>query len=392
LRFEALLTIPAQQIGALFSEAWGAFRQSATTPDVPPLAPSLGLIGEALLDRTFSLFTSVLTGMPMPDQVRRMLADLDAAHAFYAAQGWLAEPSGYHQAPPPVGAVARRSGWSFAGRRRLDYEHVSFPSGFEPHPGEPGRERWLAHPRNGTAHVYVLEHEEPRPWLVGVHGFAMGTPLVNFAGFPVRLLHEELGLNLALPVLPLHGPRGTRGVSGAEVLSPDYMRMVHLFAQAVWDVRRTLSWIRGRSDQPIGLHGISLGGYVSALVAAFEPELACVIAGIPPVDFPSLANDNQPWIMRRYGDEFEVDQRLVRAVSHVVSPLAFAPRVPRERRFIYAGIADRVVKPYQPRALWRHWEEPEIHWFSGGHVLGIWNDTIGDFLTHALETSGLVRD
>ena len=389
MRLETLLSIPVQQVGALVSEAWSAFRR---TPDVPTLAPSWGLVGEALLDRTFTLMTSVMTGIPMPDQVRRMIDDLHATHAFHEARGWLAEPSGYHQAPTPVGAVSLRSGATFAGRRLLGYEHVSFPSGFAPHTGEPGRERWLAHPRNARAHVYVLEHEEPRPWLVGVHGFGMGTPLVNFAGFPVRMLHEQLRLNLALPVLPLHGPRGRRGVSGAEVLSPDYLRMLHLVAQAVWDVRRTLSWIRARSDQPIGLHGISLGGCVAALVAAFEPELACVIAGVPPVDFPGLANDNQPWIMRRYSDEFEVDQRLVRAVSRVISPLAFAPLVPRERRFIYAGIADRVVKPYQPRALWRHWQEPEIHWFSGGHVLGIWNDTIGDFLVSALETSGMVRD
>jgi hypothetical protein len=219
----------------------------------------------------------------------------------------------------------------------------------------------------------------------------MGTPLVNFAGFPVRLLHEELGLNLAFPVLPLHGPRGLGGMSGGEVLSPDYLRMVHLFAQALWDVRRTLSWIRARSDEPVGLHGISLGGYVSALAAGFEPDLGCVIAGIPPVDFPSLANDNQPWIMRRYDDEFEVDWKLVRAVSHVVSPLAFPPQVPHERRFIYAGLADRVVKPYQPRALWRHWDEPEIHWFSGGHVLGIWNESIRDFMVRALETTGMAR-
>jgi hypothetical protein len=391
LRFDALLTIPAQQLGALVTEAWGAFRRGSAWSDVPSLEPSLGLVGEALLDRTFTLMTSVMVGVPVPETVRRMVDDLLAAHAFYEARGWLTDPSGYHPEPPPVGRVARRRCASFAGTRRLAYEHVSLPSEFTPHEGEPGRERWLAHPRNGTAHVYVLEHEEPRPWLVGVHGFAMGTPLTNFAGFPVRLLHDELGLNLALPVLPLHGPRGAGGVSGGEVLSPDYLRMVHLFAQGLWDVRRTLAWIRSRSDEPIGLYGISLGGYVSALVAAFEPALACVIAGIPPVDFPSLANDNQPWIMRRYGDEFEVDWKLVRAVSHVVSPLAFTPRVPRERRFIYAGLADRVVKPYQPRALWRHWDEPEIHWFSGGHVLGIWNDTIGDFLVRALESTGMVR-
>jgi hypothetical protein len=390
LRLDALLTIPAQQIGAFLSEAWGAYRRSSSYESVPPLAPSLGLIAEALLDRTFTLLTSVMVGVPIPETVRRMVEDLHTAHAFYDAQGWLGDPSGYHQAPPPVGAVERRSGRCFAGPRLLAYDHVSFPSGFAPHAGEPGRERWLSHPLNGTAHVYVLQHEEPRPWLVGVHGFAMGTPLVNFAGFPVRLLHEELGLNLAFPVLPLHGPRGSGGLSGGEVLNPDYLRMVHLFAQGVWDVRRTLSWIRAQSDQPIGLYGISLGGYVSALVTAFERELACVVAGIPAVDFPSLANDNQPWIMRRYGDELEVDWRVVRAVSHVVSPLALPPQVPRERRFIYAGLADRVVKPYQPRALWRHWEEPEIHWFSGGHVLGIWNDSIRDFLARAFESSGLV--
>jgi len=391
LRLEALLTIPAQQLGGLLEEAWSVFRRSSAWSDVPSLEPSMGLFGEALLDRTFTLMTSALVGVPVPETVRRMVDDLLAAHAFYEARGWLAEPGGYHAEPPPLERVERTSSATFGGTRRYRYQHLRFPSGFAPHEGEPGRERWLAHPRNGGAHVYVLEHEEPRPWLVGVHGFAMGTPLVSFAGFPVRLLHEELGLNVALPVLPLHGPRGTRRMSGAEVLTPDYLRMVHLFAQGVWDVRRTLSWIRARSDEPVGLYGISLGGYVSALVAGFEPALGCVIAGIPPVDFPSLANDNQPWIMRRYGDEFEVPPGLVRAVSHVVSPLAFPSRVPRERLFIYAGLADRVVKPYQPRALWRHWGEPEIHWFSGGHVLGIWNDTIADFLVHALERTGLAR-
>ncbi len=387
---EALLTIPAQQVGAFLTEAWLALRRSSAIPDVPPLAPSLGLIGEALVDRSFSLLTSVMTGVPRPEAVRQMVDELEQAHALYAERGWLRDPASYHRAPPAVNEVERRRGSAFAGRSLLGFEHVRFPSGYQPFVGEPGRERWLAHPRNGTAHVYVLEHPEPRPWLVAVHGFAMGTPLTNFAGFPVRMLHEELGLNLAFPVLPLHGPRGSGRMSGGEVLSPDYMRMVKLFSQGVWDVRRTLSWLRARSDQPIGLYGISLGGYVSSLVAAFEPELACVIAGVPCVDFPSLASDNQPWVMRRYGDEFEVDWQRVRAVSHVVSPLVFAPLVPRERRFIYAGIADRVVKPYQARALWRHWEQPEIHWFSGGHVLGIWNPSIPEFLTEALEKSGLV--
>jgi hypothetical protein len=386
---QRLITIPLQQIEAIFAESWSAFRGGPRIRDVPPLAPSWGLVGEAVLDRTFTLTTSVLTGLPVPERVRRAMSEARAARDVFRTKGWLDDPSSYHRTPPPLppGGVSPASAWTRHGRRR--YGHLAFESGFAPHPEEPGSERWQGHRSNGTAHAYVLEHERPRPWLVCVHGFAMGTPMLNFSGFPVKLLHEELGLNLLFPVLPLHGPRGAGRFSGGEVLDPDYMRMVHLFAHAVWDVRRLIDWLRARSREPVGVYGISLGGYVASLVASIQDDLECVIAGIPAVDFPNLARDNEPWVMRRYDDELEMDWQLVRAITHPVSPLAFAPRVPRDRRFIYAGLADRVVKPDQPRALWRHWERPEIHWFSGGHVLGIWNESIAPFLARSLASAGM---
>jgi len=364
-----LLAVPVQQVGALIAETLLAMRRQSGYRDVPAPEPSLALIGESLLDHTFTLSTSVMTGLPLPDVVRRMLEEVAAAQRFYEARGWLADPAAYHRDPPPLLDPETREESTWAGARRRRYRRLVFPSGYEPHPGEPARERWLAHATNGTAHAYVLEHAgAPRPWLVCIHGFGMGTPLINLSGFPVRLLHDELGLNLVFPCLPLHGARSATRVSGREVLAPDYLRLVHLFAQGAWDVRRLVSWIRARGAERIGLYGVSLGGYVSSLVAGLEDGLTCVVAGIPMVDFPLAAQDNMPWIMRRYDDEFELDWRLIRAITHVVSPLALAPRVPREGRFIYAGIADRVVKPEHPRALWRHWGEPEIHWFTGGHV------------------------
>ena len=386
-----LVSIPLQQLEAIFSESWSALRRTSRYRDVPALEPSVGLIGEALLDRTFSNFTSVMTGVPLPETVRRMLADIIEARDFYDRQGWLASPEGYHRDPPPPGEVEIRKGSAWSGPRRLRYRSLHFESGWEPHPGEPGRERWLAHPTNGTAHAYVLEHPEPRPWLVCVHGFGMGSPMVNFSAFQSVLLHRRLGLNVIFPVLPLHGPRGVGRFSGGEVFNPDYMRMVHLFAQAAWDVRRIIAWVRARGAEQVGLYGISLGGYVAALVASLEDGLDCAIAGIPAVDFPNLARDNEPWVMRRYDDEFDLDWRLIRAISHVVSPLAFAPRVPRDKCFIYAGIADRVVRPDQPRALWRHWGHPEIHWFSGGHVLGIFNASVAPFIERCLTDVGMAR-
>jgi hypothetical protein len=388
---QRLITIRLQQLEAFVSESGAAFRGSSRFRDVPPLDPSWSLIGEALLDRTFTLTTSVLTGLPVPERVRRALAEASEAAALYAARGFLGDPARFHVEPPPAppGGLVPSAVWTRRGRRR--FGHLAFESGFSPHHGEPGRERWLAHPKNGTAHAFVLEHDEPRPWLVCIHGFGMGTPMVNFSGFPVERLHDELGLNLLFPVLPLHGPRGLGRFSGGEVLDPDYMRMVHLFAQAVWDVRRLIGWIRERGGESVGVYGVSLGGYVTALTASLVDGLDCAIAGIPAVDFPNLARDNEPWVMRRYDDAFETDWSVVRAITHPVSPLALTPRLSRERRFIYAGLADRVVKPDQPRALWRHWDEPEIHWFSGGHVLGVFNETIAPFLTRSLTSAGMTR-
>lgn len=385
------MTFPAEQLGTFVTEAWSAFRGASQFSEVPAPEASLGMLGEALLDRTFSAATTLMLGVPMPEEVRRQEEEADQLRVLLEEGGFLKDPLSYHRTPPALDDFELTDEATWVGPRRCPYQKLSFASDFEPRPGEPGRERWLAHERNGEATAYVLEHDgPPRPWVVGIHGFGMGTPLVNFVGFPVRMLHEELGLNVIMPVLPLHGPRGSARMSGAEVMGPDYVRMVHLFSQAIWDVRRILQWVRDRGGKKIGLYGISMGGYVSSLVAAIEKDLQALMVSIPMVDFTMSAQDNLPWIMRRYDDDIDMDWETLRAITHVVSPLAVVPKVTKSQRFIFSGIGDRVVRPDQPRALWRHWGKPEIEWFSGGHVLGIFQKGLEPFLRKALAKSDMV--
>jgi predicted alpha/beta hydrolase family esterase len=77
-------------------------------------------------------------------------------------------------------------------------------------------------------------------------------------------------------------------------------------------------------------------------------------------------------------------------MMYAVSPLTFDPVVPKDRRYIYAGIADRVVRPDQARALWRRWGQPEIRWFSGGHVAMQMRRGVLDFVEDALCASGML--
>jgi hypothetical protein len=133
--------------------------------------------------------------------------------------------------------------------------------------------------------------------------------------------------------------------------------------------------------------GVSLGGYVSSLVASLERDLACVIAGVPVVDLVNLMEDHAP---ANVDGELRPLLEPARHLNRVVSPLAMRPAVERDRRFIYAGVADRVIHPKrQVTRLWEHWERPEIHWFRGGHLL-FFRAGIQPFVQKALERTGLL--
>ena len=76
----------------------------------------------------------------------------------------------------------------------------------------------------------------------------------------------------------------------------------------------------------------------------------------------------------------------------MVSPLAFAPKVPEGRRFIFAGLGDRMAPPDQALALWRHWDEPEISWYAGNHVGYLWSRQVTTFVNDSLAASGFVPE
>jgi hypothetical protein len=212
---------------------------------------------------------------------------------------------------------------------------------------------------------------------------------MDFVGLDTAKLHRELGLNVALPVLPLHGPRKATPVSGEQFLSFDLMNTVHGITQAVWDIRRLLSWIRAQGATSIGLYGVSLGAYVVALLAGIEEGLDAVVAGIPVVDFPALFHEHSPVHIRARSIEHRIMGGVAEDVFKVVSPMSFEPKVPHDRRFVFAGYGDRLAFPEQARLLWEHWSKPRISWYSGNHVGYLWSGQVEKFLSESLAASGL---
>jgi hypothetical protein len=225
-------------------------------------------------------------------------------------------------------------------------------------------------PANERVPIAHWVHDGPAPATVlALHGFTMGDPACDAA---VLMAPEwfALGCDVVLMTLPFHGTRtpATARYSGELFASWHVGRLNEAVRQSIADVQRVRAWLRTRGDAPIGIVGLSLGGYLASLAAELIPGWAFAIPIAAPVRlgaFPSALFARSVYGRRGPApfDPAELDDAYA-----VHSPLTHALAIPTERALVVAGRGDAIVEPEQPLALWRHWGRPPLHWYDGSHV------------------------
>ncbi|MDE3086006.1 MAG: alpha/beta hydrolase family protein [Acidobacteriota bacterium] len=379
----------APRTAAFLTRANARTAAGALDETVVPVRPSPGLAAQVLLDEVMIAAFRHPRLLPRAGDYETAARDLAEARAVLEAGGWLDDPAGYHGTPAAPDLVVHRHG-QVPGMR---YEHLAFPSAWEPRPGEPGRDRWLSYTANRTAHAWIARARAgSRSWVVCVHGFGMGSnPLLDLNAFRASQL-VRAGLNVAVVVLPMHGKRSAGRALGEGFMSIDLVDSMHGIAQAAWDTRRLVAWLRREEGaEKVGVMGHSLGGHVVSLVAGIEPGLDCVIAGIPVVDLPDLYRRHSPPAIARRAEHHAVLGAPADAVHKVVSPLALDCLVPPDGRFIFAGLGDRMATFGHAHRLWMHWGRPRLATYEGGHVGFYWSGAVRRFVTDSLEAAGLLR-
>lgn len=236
------------------------------------------------------------------------------------------------------------------------------------------RERYLSHTRNCQARARYWRHDgAARPTLVFVHGFVADAYLFNEWFFQLQWFYERLGLDVVCFTLPFHGSR--RGLhsafSGQFFFSQGVSWIAEAFRQAVTEFRALLSYFEGRGVPGVGVSGISLGGYTTALLASLEPRLAFAIPNVPVVSMPDLLLEWNPLgaIMRLGMLASDISVQEVRHMMAIHCPLSYEPVIPKDRLMIIGGVGDRLAPPKHARLLWDHWDRPSIHWFPGNHII-----------------------
>ncbi|MGZ4205908.1 MAG: alpha/beta hydrolase family protein [Actinomycetota bacterium] len=382
-----LITPAPRLLGFVITEGRRA-RIAQEAVDVPTVRLTPSLLALAALDEWLVAVMKTPGRMPTPDGVARVVAEVDAAYDLYGRRGWLQDPVSFHAEPPPLDAPKiARSRWPGVG-----FEHLSFDSMYEPDPEDPGRDRWMSHVPNRTAHAWVLRHpgEEDRPWIACLHAFGMGYPHVDLWGFRAMWLHRVLGLNVVFPIAPFHGPRKIGRLSGAAFMTYNLMDIVHGFSQAIWDVRRVVGWVRAQGGETIGTYGVSMGAHLAGLMAGIDPDLAFVISAFPTCNLADLFVEHGPRSARKRAEHSGLLGPKAQAVNALVSPLGLQPRVKADRLFICGGLADRMATPLQAHRLWVHWGMPSITWFNANHVAFMWRGEVGGFVREALAASGVL--
>jgi len=298
----------------------------------------------------------------VPRDGAALRARLERARAFYGDERFVGDSTTFFAEPAPLRAQERLL------RSLPDGEIVAltYTSDFTPvfpeARGEMGQDAGVAR---------WWRHREPgHPAMLCVHGYAGGHLWLESLAFEVRRFYRA-GLDVLLYVLPYHGARALGGGRrpGEPFFDIDLVRTNEAFAQAIYELRALLRHLRAAGTGPVGAFGMSLGGYTTALLATVEPALAFAVPMIPLISLPEM--------MWAEGDS---DPRLARAVEHgwslaalreffaVHAPLARPPLVPPAGRLIIGALGDRICPPAHADALWRHWDQPRMHWYPGGHL------------------------
>jgi len=325
--------------------------------------------------RTFGASMISSMALPLgynPIELRRAIRDAE----IYADIAESGDPKRFF-AKPPTGVRVRAEKGRWLPRFEPSdgtCEAISFDSPFQPvNPAQ--HKRYLRHGANRVAHARLLRHRgnQPRPTIVAIHGFTADWYLINEWFFALPWFYR-MGCNVALFTLPFHGPRQTRfsPFSGHGYFAGGASRLNEAVAQSVFDFRILFDWLqRERGAEQIGVTGLSLGGFTTAMLASVEDRLAFAIPNVPVVSLADLVLEWQPigWLLRGALLTKGMGLQDVRRMVAVSCPLSYAPVLPPERLMIVGGVGDRLAPPKHSRLLWDHWGRCRIHWFPGSHII-----------------------
>lgn len=272
-----------------------------------------------------------------------------------------------NQVPELFRLKSARFQWELKPVRQAQRHHVwslRFPS---PMQGE--------FPENNVVHAeYFLPVQPPGP--SGKYPAAIVLHILG-ADFPLsRFMAARLadhGIAALFIQLPYYGKRKPADSPEIKFLSSDINRSQQAMRQGVMDIRRGIQWLASRPEvnrDRLYATGVSLGGIMSALTVAVDPQLRGGVFTLAGGNLAEILWNMPEREARQYRTAWEASGRTfedLRRLIDPMDPLTYASGFKSKKVKMIAGKVDEVVPARSATALWEAAGRPPIVWYDAGH-------------------------
>jgi pimeloyl-ACP methyl ester carboxylesterase len=203
---------------------------------------------------------------------------------------------------------------------------------------------------------------EKKPSVILLHGW--NGELGYWRQFPYLAWRlNRHGVNAVMFELPYHAQRRPRSPNAIRnFISHDLLRMVEATQQALADARALLAWLESKGSPSVGFWGVSLGAWLTGLLATHEPRsgFAVLLTPITRMDRAIRELAFCEPIRRSLGDTKMILDRL--------NLLHHKPLVARDRILLIESRYDLFAPSETVEELWQAWDQPDIWRFRHGHI------------------------
>jgi len=292
---------------------------------------------------------------------------------FYAGLADQADPRAVFMEPPREVVITKRESPLLAYKPRgIPSQLLQFTSPYVALNPDV-RQDYAEHHRSHQVFAQHWTHPDgPRPTLIFTHGYLADSYGLNSIMFSLRWFYKE-GYDVLLYTLPFHGYRKGRlhPFSGFGYFANGFSHINEAMLQSVFDLRILMNYLEDSGVKKMGVSGLSLGGYITALATCADARLAFAIPNAPVVSPMDMIQEWVPlnWIFRYIMPRVGITVQELRHCAAVHSPLTYPPLLDASRLLVIGGAGDRFTAPRYVKLLHEHWVGSQMHWFPGNHVM-----------------------
>ncbi|MGG3641475.1 alpha/beta hydrolase family protein [Bacillus gobiensis] len=218
--------------------------------------------------------------------------------------------------------------------------------------------------------LFLNKNDVDKPNIIFVHGWRMDSYDRIKKIFHNRIMND-LGWNMYYFPLPYHCEREPENslYSGELMISANIDRTVESARQAIVDLRSLIYWIKANKKGPVILVGISLGGWITNLIATLESQIDVVVSIFYANRISySIWNTVPGKFIREELEQHGVKYEDLIRYWQITDPSQAVPKIKKDNILLISAKHDQYIHLEDADYLWESWGKPERYLHNCGHA------------------------